>query len=143
MQWNKCPLHYAAWIFIPLRRPICLSYPSNICGVSQLEAFYLSTGISACYSNSSCTFTGSTGVPAFSSTLRYVSGFPGQAEQEIRKGTGVRTQPGSTGRAKLGSAGINIQYLYDLQRRYRQKTQVPDTGAGRSALLPDSQGKRS
>ena len=54
MQWNKYPLRYAAWIFIPLRRPICLSYPSNICGASLPETFRLSTSISACYSNNSC-----------------------------------------------------------------------------------------
>ena len=46
--------------FIPLRRPqVCLSYPSNICGVSLPEAFRLSTSISACYSNNSRSRTGS------------------------------------------------------------------------------------
>ena len=55
MQWNKYPLRYATWIFIPLRRPpVCPSYPSNICGASLPEAFRLSTSISACYSNNSC-----------------------------------------------------------------------------------------
>ena len=55
MQWNKYPQSVAGWIFIPLRRPqICPSYPSNICGASLPEAFRLSTSISACYSNSSC-----------------------------------------------------------------------------------------
>ena len=49
VQWNKYPLCYAAWIFIPLRRPpIRPSYPSNICGASLPEAFRLSTSISAC-----------------------------------------------------------------------------------------------
>ena len=42
------------WIFIPLRRPICLSYQSNICGASQPEAFRQWTSISGGYSNSSC-----------------------------------------------------------------------------------------
>lgn len=55
MQWNKYPLCYATWIFIPLRcPPVCPSYPSNFCGASLPEAFRLSTSISACYSNSSC-----------------------------------------------------------------------------------------
>ena len=55
VQWNKYPCSVAGWIFIPLRRPpICLSYPSNICGAFQPEAFRLSTSISACYSNRSC-----------------------------------------------------------------------------------------
>ena len=54
MQWNKYPRSVAKWIFIPLRCPICPSYPSNICGASLPEAFRLSTSISACYSNNSC-----------------------------------------------------------------------------------------
>ena len=55
MQWNKYPRSVAEWIFIPLRRPpICLSYPSNICGASLPEAFRLSTSISGGYSNNSC-----------------------------------------------------------------------------------------
>lgn len=44
MKWNKYPLRYATWIFIPLRcPPVCPSYPSNICGASLPEAFRLST----------------------------------------------------------------------------------------------------
>ena len=55
MQWNKYPRSVAEWIFIPLRRPpICLSYPSTICGASLPDAFRLSTNISGGYSNNSC-----------------------------------------------------------------------------------------
>ena len=54
MQWNKYPLRYAAWIFIPLRPQICPSYPSNIYVASLPEAFRQWTNISGGYSNSSC-----------------------------------------------------------------------------------------
>ena len=54
VQWNKYPCSVAEWIFVPLRPPICLSYPSNICGASLPEAFHLSTSISGGYSNNSC-----------------------------------------------------------------------------------------
>ena len=37
-----------------MRPPVCPSYPSNICDASLPEAFRLSTSISACYSNNSC-----------------------------------------------------------------------------------------
>ena len=58
MQWNKYPLRYATWIFIPLwRPPVCPSYPSNICGASLPEAFRQWTSISGGYSNSSCSST--------------------------------------------------------------------------------------
>ena len=53
-QCNGINIHPVTWIFISLRPPTCLSYPSNICGASLPEAYLLSTSISACYSNSSC-----------------------------------------------------------------------------------------
>ena len=54
MQWNKYPRSVAKWIFIPLRPPICPSYPSNICGAFLPEAFRLLPSISGGYSNNSC-----------------------------------------------------------------------------------------
>lgn len=64
---------------IPLRRPpICPSYPSYICGVSQ-PGIHLSTSISGGYANSSCAITESTGVPAFSSTPTTMKQFSAKA----------------------------------------------------------------
>ena len=59
MQWNKYTRSVAEWIFIPLRPPVCPSYPSNTCGASLPEAFRLSTSISSCYSNNLCSSAGS------------------------------------------------------------------------------------
>ena len=78
-QCNGINSHFAALHGYSIEAPpICPSYPSNICGVSQ-PGIHLSTSISGGYANSSCAITESTGVPDFSSTPTTMKQFSAKA----------------------------------------------------------------